>query len=261
VIPNPEDETLFNVSILQGENGELTDLKNIEWTDSENIEWFNFEKANSAENEKVDSSSSEDSKLSNVDNDSTLIDNKEASLTSDEMPFDNFQCSLRDDFDVDADLRVLLSSETDDFTFEKDEEQDDAGQNDESSDAGLMPFLWNEIDSPPTIGEILSSVTSSNANDETELSNTNDTFPDLPMTASEIELLLRSETDSQGSGIDENDRPSNSNEAGAEPRSEAGHFEDSDEFPSSSPLPSSRYILYLYLEFEVALLPLVPESW
>ncbi len=255
MIPNSEDETLFNVSILQGENGELTDLKNIEWTDSENIEWFNFEKANSAENEKVDSSSSEDSKLSDVDNDSTLIGNKEASLTSDEMPFDNFQCSLRDDFDVDADLRVLLSSET---VFEKDEEQDDAGQNDASSDAGLMPFLWNENDSPPTIGEILSSVTSSNASDETEFSNMNDTFADLPMTASEIELLLRSETDSQGSGIDENDRPSNSNEAGAEPRSEAGHFEDSDEFPSSSPLPSSRYILYLYLEFEVALLPLVP---
>jgi hypothetical protein len=58
-------------------------------------------------------------------------------------------------------------------------------------------------------------------------------------TASEIELLLRSE----GSGIDEIDQPSNSNEAGAD-------------FPSSSPLPSSRYILYL--EFEVALLPLVP---
>jgi hypothetical protein len=260
VIPNLEDETLFNIS-LEGENVELTDFKNIEWTDSENIEWINFEKANPAENENADSSSSEDSKLSDVDSDSTLIDNQETSLIGDEMRFDDFQCSLRDDFDVDADLRELLSSETD-FAFEQDEDQydasNDAGQNDASSDAsGMMPFLWNENDSP-TIVEILSSATSSEPDDETEFSNVNDTFADLPMTASEIELLLRSETDSQGSGIDENDRPSNSNEAGAEPRSEAGHFEDSDEFPSSSPLPSSRYILYLYLEFEVALLPLVP---
>jgi hypothetical protein len=249
VIPNLEDETLFNIS-LEGENVELTDFKNIEWTDSENIEWINFEKANPAENENADSSSSEDSKLSDVDNNSTPIDNQETSLIGDEMRFDDFQFSLRDDFDVDADLRELLSSETD-FAFEQDEDQydasNDAGQNDASSDAGLMPFLWNENDSP-TIVEILSSATSSEPDDETEFSNVNDTFADLPMTASEIELLLRSNTNSQGSAVDENDRPSMSNEndrpllsheAGGEPRSEAGHFEFSDHFLSSSPLPIS----------------------